>query len=208
MGAQTLSTVTVDGDFLSDTPRVLLSKLNGTGINNEIQVMMGVTGNEGGFWAFMALDLYKDGIDKKFLEQNIRHSMELYIPHNKLIEDATLFEYLDHSDINNRLKNRQALMDMFSDNVFNAPAVRDAKLLTSFNVPVYFYVFDHQPHFARIPKWMGVVHGLELYFSFGFPIQSDGFYDLFKVLVPKFSDLEVGLALYTMKMWTNFAKHG
>ncbi|KAK3714904.1 hypothetical protein QZH41_010905, partial [Actinostola sp. cb2023] len=203
-----LVTVVVDGDFLPDDPKVLLKQ----GRVNKADVMLGVTANEGGIYALVAPDVFNEGINLNVMEMMIRQHLVLTGPltanQNKLVEDATLFEYLDHRDLGNRIKHRQALFDVSSDSMFNAPAIFQTSALAQTGNPVYFYVFDHHPHFSKSPTWTGAYHAVDVPFTLGMPFKSDGFSEVFKAIFSEFSDLEAGLSRYVMKLWTNFAKHG
>ena len=204
MGKQLLSSVIIDGEFVPDDPRNLLSQ----GKINQAEVMMGMTADEGSLMLIMTPGQYENGAELKDLENTIKYGLKMHPDQNKVIEDATLFEYTDQSDLGNRIKHRRALIDLGGDNMIFAPAIFEAKALSKADVPVYFYLFDHHPHFSPFPEYAGSFHALDLYFCFGIAINSEGFSDFFKMFGTKFSDLEVGLAHYTMRLWTTFAKHG
>lgn len=73
--------------------------------------------------------------------------------------------------------------------------------------PPYVYVFDHRPVYSRIPDWTGVVHAMDVGFVFGAPFKNiqDPFVNM---MAMKYSEIEKGLSLYIMKLWTDFAKYG
>ena len=54
---------------------------------------------------------------------------------------------------------------------------------------------------------MGVVHGVDVPYVFGAPFKNipDPYVN---AMVKKYSDIEKGLSLYIMKLWTDFAKYG
>lgn len=54
---------------------------------------------------------------------------------------------------------------------------------------------------------MGVVHEMEVGFVFGAPYKNipDPFLNF---QISKYSEIEKGLSLYMMKLWTDFAKYG
>ena len=142
----------------------------------------------------------------KFFARQSLFSVSL---HSELREDAVVFEYVDHSDINNGAKLRQASFDITTDIIFLASAKMEASALAQTDNPVYFYVFDHAPHLSKHPSWLGAYHAVDIALTFGLPLSMDGSGDDLKWLLPnKFSDLEMGLSKYVMRMWTNFAKYG
>ena len=54
---------------------------------------------------------------------------------------------------------------------------------------------------------MGVAHGMDIAFVLGAPFKglSEPYVN---VLSTKYSEIEKGLGLHVMKMWTDFAKYG
>ena len=68
-------------------------------------------------------------------------------------------------------------------------------------------MFDYRPVYSLTPEWMGVGHDMEVGFVFGAPFKNiaDRFLNL---MVTKYSEIEKGLSLYIMKLWTHFAKYG
>ncbi|KAK3714898.1 hypothetical protein QZH41_010906 [Actinostola sp. cb2023] len=196
---QSMSTIVIDGEFLLDDPKLLLKQ----GKINKAEVMLGVTADDGVIFSAFAPMISQNGglIDQEAFQHEVRHLLKVTTNQNELVEDAVFFEYLDYNDPNNRSKNRNAFFALHRDSLFIAPAVYEASTLAQTGTNVYFYVFDHHPHFSKIPKWAGAYHTVELYYVFGV----NGFA---RPMVEKFSDLEAGLSKYTMKLWTNFAKHG
>ena len=71
---------------------------------------------------------------------------------------------------------------------------------------LYVYVFEHRPDFSPFPGWTGAVHGADIGFVFGAPFKH--MCSLVDFFTPKFSEIEKGLSLYVMKLWTDFAKFG
>lgn len=61
--------------------------------------------------------------------------------------------------------------------------------------------------YSPLPDWLGVIHGTDVPFVFGVPFKSVPD-PLSNMLTPKYSEIEKGLSLYVMKLWTDFAKYG
>ena len=71
---------------------------------------------------------------------------------------------------------------------------------------VYFYVFEHRPDFSKLPEWAGAFHGADIGFVFGAPFANIS--SPMEFFIPKYSEIEKGLSLYIMRLWTDFAKSG
>lgn len=63
---------------------------------------------------------------------------------------------------------------------------------------VYLYLFDHQASNLAWPEWMGVIHGYEIEFVFGLPLD--------KRL--NYTAEEEKLSRRMMRYWANFARTG
>lgn len=63
---------------------------------------------------------------------------------------------------------------------------------------VYVYLFDHRASNIVWPEWMGVIHGYEIEFVFGLPLE--------KRL--NYTQEEEKLSRRMMKYWANFARTG
>lgn len=63
---------------------------------------------------------------------------------------------------------------------------------------VYVYLFDHRASNIAWPEWMGVIHGYEIEFVFGLPLE--------KRL--NYTQEEEKLSRRMMKYWANFARTG
>lgn len=74
-------------------------------------------------------------------------------------------------------------------------------------LPPYVYVFNHRPVYSTLPDWIGVAHGMDLALVFGAPFKNIP--DLFvNALTKKYSEIDKGVNLYIMRLWTDFAKYG
>lgn len=63
---------------------------------------------------------------------------------------------------------------------------------------VYLYLFDHRASNLAWPEWMGVMHGYEIEFVFGLPLE--------KRL--NYTTEEEKLSRRMMRYWANFARTG
>uniref|UniRef100_A0A8C5BMZ2 Carboxylic ester hydrolase n=1 Tax=Gadus morhua TaxID=8049 RepID=A0A8C5BMZ2_GADMO len=62
----------------------------------------------------------------------------------------------------------------------------------------FFYLFDHRSSANPWPAWMGVMHGYEIEFVFGMPLNAS----------LKYTEREVNMSRSIMKQWANFARTG
>lgn len=74
-------------------------------------------------------------------------------------------------------------------------------------LPSYVYVFNHRPVYSTLPDWIGVAHGMDLALVFGAPFKNipDPFVN---AVTNKYSEIDKGMSLYIMRLWTDFAKYG
>lgn len=63
---------------------------------------------------------------------------------------------------------------------------------------VYLYLFDHRASNLAWPEWMGVIHGYEIEFVFGLPLEKRLNYTV----------EEERLSRRMMRYWANFARTG
>lgn len=69
-------------------------------------------------------------------------------------------------------------------------------------------MFDYEVMFSSLPDWAGVIHGIDMLFTFGAPFKDISEQPYIKIFVNGFSETEKGFSLYIMKMLTDFAKYG
>ena len=100
---------------------------------------------------------------------------------------------------------RDRLDDMVGDINFVCPTLAFLdKILerqNSLNVSqtqTFLYKFVYRSSQNPWPEWMGVMHGYEIEFAFGIPLNKSLGYD----------ELERNVSRSVMKMWSTFAKHG
>lgn len=194
----------VDGHFLPDLPENLFN----TGkFHSEVDVITGFTDNEGAMMAMFLPQLVQNGTSLDTFKYLVTKGLLYAREKSKLIEDFILFEYTHHADPDDKAAHRQSLMDVIGDAYFVAPALLEANALAKGGRPPFVYVFDYQAVFSPLPEWFGAVHGMDVPFVFGAPFQSLS-EPIIDKLASRFSDIEKGLSLYVMKMWTDFAKYG
>ena len=100
---------------------------------------------------------------------------------------------------------RDRLDDMVGDINFVCPTIAylDAvlerlTLLNQSQAETFLYKFVHRSSQNPWPNWMGVMHGYEIEFVFGIPLNESSGYN----------ELERNISKSVMKMWSSFAKNG
>ena len=87
---------------------------------------------------------------------------------------------------------------MVGDYAFTCPVVDFAHRFAETGNNVYFYYFNERASNNPWPTWTGVLHGDEIAFIFGDPLNKSRNYD----------SQEVALSKRMMSYWANFAKTG
>ena len=113
-------------------------------------------------------------------------------------QEAIIFEYTDWLNPLNPLKNRDALDKMVGDYNFACPVVDMAHRYSETGNNVYMYFFSERASTSAWPTWSGVLHGDEIAFIFGEPLNRSKHYD----------QSEIALSKRMMSYWANFAKTG
>ena len=107
--------------------------------------------------------------------------------------------YTPWPDNSDKYALRSQLVDIIGDTVFVAPSHEVADIHSP-HAPVYMYEFAHRSKNASYyPEWMGVAHGEDVPYHFGFP------------LLPRFTEYDAvdkNVSLFVMALYANFARTG
>ena len=113
-----------------------------------------------------------------------------------------IYEYTDWSNATDPFLLRQQFIDLNTDAIFKAPAIQSANAFAKKESPTYLYQLKKAPKsfgigFSPTPSWMGIFHGADIVYTFGFPL-----------LMPKnfTTATEINFNKEIMTLWTNFAK--
>ncbi|KAL9970952.1 hypothetical protein ACROYT_G023418 [Oculina patagonica] len=205
-GTQDVIAPIVDGDFLPDLPETLFKAGH---FHPDVDIIIGFNSNEGGSFAMMIPpEQVKDGMKPNMFESFVKDGKFKYAREkSKLLEEIIFLEYTNHTDPKDKIAVRQAMMDCSGHAGFVAPPLLEAKALAKNGRAPYVYLFNHRPVYTVLPDWMGVVHAMDIPFVFGAPFKN--IHDPFvTMMVTKYSEIEKGLSLFMMKLWTDFAKYG
>ncbi|XP_045153484.1 cholinesterase isoform X2 [Echinops telfairi] len=186
---------TVDGDFLTDMPDTLLQ----LGQVKQTQLLVGVNKDEGtAFLVYGAPGFSKDN-NSIISREQFQEGLRLFFPGvSDVAKEAILFHYTDWLDDQRPEHYREALDDVIGDYNFICSALEFARKFSELGQSTFFYYFEHQSSKLPWPQWMGVMHGYEIEFIFGLPLERNVSY----------TRAEEILSRSIMKRWANFAKYG
>lgn len=147
-----------------------------------------------------------NGINKTTFDNLVKHERKWVFNQTQKVLDAVIFQYTNWGWPNktNPLVLRQQYMNVITDALFKAPAVRSAQAFVNNNISTYFYRFDHfDVSTLPFPPWAGVVHGGDLPYVFGGPFVK---YD--KSASEANQSAEIIFSRTIINMWSSFAKTG
>ena len=186
----------IDGSFLDETPQQSMDSKN----YKKTNVLLGANRDEGHYFIIYYLtDLFKNE-ENVFVTRDafIRAVGELNLYVKQVGKEAIIFEYTDWVNPNNPLKNRNALDRMVGDYAFTCPVNDFAHRYSETGNDVFMYYFTERSSTNPWPTWAGVLHGDEIAFIFGEPLNRSKNYD----------QAEIALSKRMMAYWANFAKTG
>ncbi|KAF7664147.1 hypothetical protein LDENG_00187490 [Lucifuga dentata] len=184
-----------DGDFLPDEPEVLLH----TGNLPKIEVMFGLNKDEGTFFLVYGLPGYSITGQSLITRTDFLQGAAIAMPDvSNITRKASIFQYTDWTDENDGAKNRDLLGSLVGDKLFNCPLLQFAQRYAQGGGKTFLYLFDHRSSTNPWPEWMGVMHGYEIEFVFGMPLN----------VTLGYTKNEVNMTRKFMKHWANFARTG
>ncbi|XP_045921387.1 acetylcholinesterase [Micropterus dolomieu] len=206
----------VDGEVLPDTPEAMLN----SGNFKDTQILLGVNQDEGSYFLLYGAPGFSKDNESLISREDFLEGVKMSVPHaNDIGLEAVVLQYTDWMDENNGMKNREALDDIVGDHNVICPLAHFARSYAQNNAikanmggassgvmtsggnsqgGVFVYLFDHRASNLAWPEWMGVIHGYEIEFVFGLPLE--------KRL--NYTREEEMLSRRMMRYWANFARTG
>ncbi|XP_019741631.1 acetylcholinesterase-like [Hippocampus comes] len=185
----------VDGYFLPDEPEILLQ----SNALPKKEVLLGLNRNEGTYFLVYGMPGFnitgESLITRKEFIQGVRLAMAGF---DAVAEEGVVFHYTDWTDEHNSMKNRDSLGDLVGDRFFVSPLLEFARRYSQRGGKTFLYSFDHRSSINPWPEWMGVLHGDEIEFVFGMPLNETWGY----------TKAEVNMTKKFLKHWANFARTG
>ncbi|XP_045615284.1 acetylcholinesterase [Procambarus clarkii] len=186
----------IDGAFLDERPSKSLKNKNFKKTN----ILMG-SNTEEGYWFIIyflsSIFRLEDEImvSRPEFETAVR---ELHPYFNEVVRQAIMFEYTDWLSPEDGAMYRNAIDKMVGDYHFTCNVNEFAYHYALAGNNVYMYYYKHRSSQHLWPKWMGVLHGDEISFLFGQPLNPEKSYTV----------EEQELSRRMMTYWANFAKTG
>ncbi|XP_050505413.1 acetylcholinesterase-like [Diabrotica virgifera virgifera] len=140
----------------------------------------------------------KDG--PSFLQREKYHEIidRIFKNMSRLERDAIIFQYTNWEQVHDGYLNQKMIGDVVGDYFFVCPTNDFAELAAERGMKVYYYYFTHRTSTSLWGEWMGVMHGDEIEYVFGHPLN----------LSLQFNSRERELSLKIMQVFTRFAGTG
>ncbi|XP_076311232.1 acetylcholinesterase-like isoform X1 [Tachypleus tridentatus] len=186
----------VDGAFIDEHPTVSLVTKNFKKTN----ILMGSNSEEGTYWIIYYLtELFKKDEEVYLTREDFINSMKELNPYiGEDAQQAIIFQYTDWLNPNSSIHIRDAIDKIVGDYHFTCSVNEFAHHYAKAGNEVYMYYFIHRSSVNPWPRWMGVMHGDEIPFVFGEPLNP----------ALRYTKEEVLLSKKMMRYWANFAKSG
>lgn len=185
----------VDGNFL---PLSVEEMLNSNTLPKK-DVLFGLNQDEGTYFLPYALPSFSHTGQSLITRSQFLQGIPIVFPEaGDAIREAAIFQYTDWTDENNSTKNRDNMGTLVGDQLFVSPVLEFMHRYSQHGAKSFLYWFDHRSSVNPWPEWMGVMHGYEIEFVFGMPLNASLGY----------TKNEVNMTKTFMKHWANFARTG
>ncbi|RWS25045.1 Acetylcholinesterase-like protein, partial [Leptotrombidium deliense] len=187
----------VDGAFFDETPEVSLKTKNFKKTN----IITGSTSEEGNYFlVYYLTGLLNASSDDVYVsrEDFVKAIRELNPYVSKIAQDAIIFQYTNWINPDDKIQNRDAIDKLVGDYHFTCHVSELAYRYALNGNDVYHYYYTHRSTQHPWPQWMGVMHGDEISFIFGEPLNP----------ALGYTKDEKDFSKRIMRFWANFAKTG
>jgi acetylcholinesterase len=192
----------VDNYFLEEEPINLLNR----GKFKKCPILTGANKDEGNWLFVYAFPEYRNfstrpDFDyetfKDFLTSLYHFYPQFPSTSSKSVMQAIQYRYTNWENVDNSIKNFENFDEAAGDFHFLCPTVDFASTYALNDQDVFLYYFTQRSSIHMWPEWMGVMHGDEISFVFGEPLNpSKNYTEEEKVLTRKI-----------LKYWSNFARY-
>ncbi|XP_066279170.1 cholinesterase 2-like [Branchiostoma lanceolatum] len=185
-----------DGTVIPENPFVSYEK----GAFKKADILLGSNENEGTYF-FVESEAPGFSADTESLitkQQYLEGIPYMVAEINDFAVDAAAFKYTDWENLDKATMYRDAFDSLYSDYYYFCPDVRTGRGHVREGATAYMYRFAHRASVSPFAAWMGVVHGEELSFVFGLPLDP----------AFGFNQAERNLTRRVMRHWANFARTG
>lgn len=186
----------IDGAFLDETPQRSIAVKNFKKTN----ILMGSNSEEGHYFIIYYLtELFRKEENVYVNREEFLQAVKELNPYvNSVAKQAIVFEYTDWLNPDDPVRNRDALDKMVGDYQFTCNVNEFAHRYAETGNNVYMYYYKHRSVISPWPSWAGVIHGDEISFVFGEPLNPS----------KNYAPQEIELSKRMMRYWANFAKTG
>ncbi|CAG0924216.1 unnamed protein product, partial [Notodromas monacha] len=193
----------VDGVLIQAPPRRSIQ--NYLDMLSRYDVMQGVVSAES-YFMFDDTDI-RYGMEERRRDKMVDSFIKSnYVMKSEEILAAVMVDYTNWKKMDvDRDSTRDTAMDIFTDSTYVAGQVEMANFHAAENPKSYFYVFAHQSKFGDYSTKFGCIHGEELPYLFGVPLEGPVGANHFQ---SNFTVPESFLSQMFMAFVTNFARTG
>jgi acetylcholinesterase len=198
-------TPVVDLSFLIEDPITSLRR----GHFKNTQLLVGSNREEANFFIVYQLDKIYDRAamfkQEEFIANDTvwmsgaRKLMPRMFIRNPVVRNAIFHEYRDWALPGSPQRRQDSLDKMSGDYFFLCNVNEFAQYYADHGGQVYYFYFTHRASQQTWPKWMGVLHGYEINFIFGEPLNTNDY---------SYTAEEQALSRKFMRYWANFARTG
>lgn len=164
------SAPTVDGILLPEHPLDMLAKAN----FSDIDILIGSNLNEGTYFLLYDFVDFFDRTSATALprEKFVQIVNVIFKDRTQLERDAIIYQYSgwEKKEVDDIYSNQKQLSDVVADYFFVCPTNLFANIVSSRGARVYYYFFTHRTDSHLWGDWMGVLHGDEMQYVFGHPL--------------------------------------
>jgi acetylcholinesterase len=168
------SAPTIDGFFLPKHPLDLIRD----GDFEDTEIIIGSNQDEGTYFIlYDFLDYFeKDGPSFLQREKYLEIINLIFKNVSRLERDAIIFQYTDWEHLGDGYLNQKKIAEVVGDYFFICPTNLFAEYFAARGTTVYYYYFTQRTSSNLWGKWMGVMHGDEIEYVFGHPLNMSNDY--------------------------------
>nr|ADK12695.1 acetylcholinesterase precursor [Tetranychus urticae] len=186
----------VDGSFLDEDPEVSLRTKN----FKHTPILTGSNRDEATYWlVYHSPHIFNLSEGIYISRSEFQSLIRIIYPHlSPLAQEAVIQEYTHWINPDDQIENREATDKFVGDYHFTCPVNEMSYRYALYGNDVWTYHFTHRSSKSFWPSWMGVIHGEEIKFVLGEPLDP----------VHGYTPAEVQLSKRIMRYWANFARTG
>nr|CAC39209.1 acetylcholinesterase [Musca domestica] len=163
------SAPTIDGAFLPADPMTLLKTADLSGYD----ILIGNVKDEGTYFLLYDFIDYFDKDDATSLPRDkyLEIMNNIFQKASQAEREAIIFQYTSWEG-NPGYQNQQQIGRAVGDHFFTCPTNEYAQALAERGASVHYYYFTHRTSTSLWGEWMGVLHGDEIEYFFGQPLNN------------------------------------